>query len=147
MARNYLQGKFVPKNPEKYKGDPDKITYRSSYELATFNWCDVTSGVLEWSAETVVIPYFDPVKNKKRRYIVDLWIKYKHVHGDIITELVEVKPMEQCLKPVRGRKKKSSYDAEVATYITNQAKWEYAKKYAKERGWGFRVITEESIFK
>ena len=147
MTRNYLKGKFEPRNPEKYKGDPDKINYRSSYELAVMDWCDKTPSVLEWAAETTIVPYFDPVKNKKRRYIVDLWIKYRHINGEIVTELVEIKPMNQVQAPSRGRKKKSSYDAEVATYATNQAKWQHAQKYAEERGWGFRVITENSIFK
>jgi hypothetical protein len=29
MARNYIQGKWVPSNPEKYKGDISNIVYRS----------------------------------------------------------------------------------------------------------------------
>lgn len=148
MSRNYLKGKYIPDNPEKYKGDiGDGVTYRSSYEKATFEFLDRTPSVLEWSAETVVVPYFDPIKNKKRRYIVDIWMKYRNKHGDIITELVEVKPYHEVIKPVKGRKKESTYLNEVATYMTNQAKWQHAEKFAKERGWGFRVITENSIFK
>lgn len=147
MARNYLKGKYEPINRNKYKGDPDKVVYRSSYELAVFKWCDRTPAVIEWSAETIVVPYFDPVKNKKRRYIVDIWLKYKDRSGNIATELVEIKPYNQCKPPARGRKRKDVYEQEVATYITNQAKWQYADQYAKERGWGFRVITEEAIFR
>lgn len=147
MAREYLQGKYEVKNPEKYKGDPAKCTYRSSYELHTWEWCDRTASVLEWSVESIVVPYFDPIKNANRRYIVDLWMKYKDRNGVIRTEIIEIKPMNQCVKPKKGRKKESTFLLETATYVTNQAKWEAAKEFARLRSWSFRVITEESIFK
>jgi hypothetical protein len=30
MSGKWMQGKFKPKNPQKYKGDISKITFRSS---------------------------------------------------------------------------------------------------------------------
>jgi len=33
MSKKYTQGFFKPKYPEKYKGDPTNIVYRSGYEL------------------------------------------------------------------------------------------------------------------
>lgn len=147
MANNYLKGKYEVKNPEKYKGDIGNVVYRSSYELAVFEFCDRSPGVLEWSSENVVVPYFDPIKNKKRRYMIDIWMKFKSRDGNVYTEIVEIKPHAQTLAPVKGRKRRETFERELATYITNTAKWEAAQKFAVDRGWNFRVITENSIFK
>lgn len=146
-VRNYLKGNYEIINRDKYKGDPAKCQYRSSYELQVWKWCDRSDAVLEWSVESIVVPYFDPIKQKKRRYVVDLWMKFKDRHGDVHTELVEIKPMNQCIQPRKGNKSEKTFITETATYVTNMAKWEAATLYAKERNWGFRKITEESIFK
>lgn len=145
--RNYLQGKYDVINPEKYKGDPAKCTYRSSYELHVWQWCDRTPSVLEWSVESIIVPYFDPIKNKDRRYIVDLYMKFVDSNGTTHTEIVEIKPMNQVKTPVRGRKKDSTWLLESSTYATNLAKWTAAKEFARQRSWNFRILTEESIFK
>jgi hypothetical protein len=147
MARNYRQGKYEVVNRDKYKGDPDKVKFRSSYEAHCYAWADRTESVLSWAVETIVVPYIDPVTNKKRRYIVDMWMEYKDRNGDVKIELIEIKPKNQCVAPKRGGKRKDVFENEIATYMTNQAKWQYADQYARERGWGFRVITEDSIFK
>lgn len=147
MARKYLQGLYDIQSPSKYKGDPAKCAYRSSYELQVWKWCDASNAVLEWSVETIVVPYFDPIKNKNRRYIVDLWMKYKDRNGDVHTEIIEIKPKNQCVQPKKGRKKESTYLMESATYITNQAKWAAASEFAAARSWNFRVLTEDAIFK
>ena len=42
------QGKFNPKNPEKYRGNVHKIIYRSGYEVKFMNWCDLNNDVLEF---------------------------------------------------------------------------------------------------
>lgn len=145
--KNFLKGKYEIKNRGKYKTDPDKCIYRSSYELHTWEWCDRTESVLEWAVESVVVPYFDPIRNKKRRYILDLWMKFKDRDGNIVTEIVEIKPLNQVVKPKKGRKSNKTMLNEQATYTTNRAKWDAAIEYAKARGWNFRIITERSIFK
>lgn len=147
MARNYMQGLYEIKHPEKYKGDPSKCTYRSSYELQVWKWCDDRRAVLEWSVESIVVPYFDPVSNKKRRYIVDLWFKYMDSKGNVHTEICEIKPAAQTKPPTKGKKKKETIINETATYITNQAKWEAASEFARQRSWNFRILTENAIFK
>lgn len=147
MARNYQQGRFIPKNPEKYKGDHTKITYRSSYELEFFKWADRREAVLEWSSETIIVPYYDPVRGKKRRYMVDVWMKCRDKHGEVHTFLGEIKPMSQVVEPKQSsRKKKSTIIEEQTTWLTNQAKWQAAEKYAKDRGWKWIILTEKHIF-
>lgn len=147
MRPKYKQGVFIPQNPEKYRGDHTKIKYRSSYELEVFGYLDRKESVLEWSAETVIIPYYDPVKAKKRRYIVDVWMKYISKNNETVTALVEVKATRHTTPPkATPRKKKSTLIEEQTTWATNQAKWKAAQKYAYDRGWKWFILTEKEIF-
>ena len=73
MSR-FKQGYFKPTNPEKYKGNVDKIFYRSSWELKFNNWCDKHPSVLEWSSEEIVIPYKKPTDNQMHRYFLGFQI-------------------------------------------------------------------------
>lgn len=145
MPNNYRQGTYDIKNWDKYLGT-ENPRYLSSYEYEVFQWADRSPFVLNWSAEQVVVEYFNPVKNRKARYIVDVYIKYKDRDGKVREELVEIKPSAQVKPPKKGKKRPDVYERELATYITNCAKWEAAMKFADSRGWGFRVITENSIF-
>jgi len=38
--RSRYKGKFKVKNPQKYKGNPSNIIYRSLMELRFMKWCD-----------------------------------------------------------------------------------------------------------
>lgn len=42
-GRQTYKGSFVPENIQKYKGDPRKITYRSSWERYVMKWLDKTT--------------------------------------------------------------------------------------------------------
>ena len=147
VGREYKQGIYHLKNPEKYCGKKNP-RYLSSYELKTFKFLDNHSSVIKWGAETIVVPYYNPVKKRKARYMVDIYVKYQDKDGNIIEELLEIKPKAQAKRPVkRGRKKISTFQQEELTYATNIAKWQAAEKFANERGWNFRVITEDDIYK
>lgn len=112
-----------------------------------FEFCDGNPNVLKWGGEVSVVEYFDPTKNTVRRYYVDLYIKYRNKAGQIIEEIVEVKPFAQTQPPKASRgKKRTTVVQELTTYQTNIAKWSAAAQYAKERGWRFRIITEHDIF-
>lgn len=149
MARNYQQGTYKIQNPDKYLGTKSEIRYLSSYELEVWKWCDRTPNVIAWSAENVVVPYFNPVKNRKARYIVDAFVKWIDVNGEIHEALIEIKPAAQANKkpPTKGRKSQKTYLEECATWMVNQAKWNAAQKYAEERGWKFQILTENQIFR
>ncbi|WGH49579.1 head completion [Alishewanella phage vB_AspM_Slickus01] len=147
MTRKYKQGYYDVKNVEKYCGTKTHIRYLSSYELRFFEWCDRCTAIIKWSAETVIVPYHNPLKGKMCRYIVDIYFKYTNKHGVVCEELVEIKPSAQCKRPNKGKKSEKTYQSEMATWIVNQAKWQAAKKYAEERSWNFRIITENSLFR
>lgn len=147
MARKYMKGEFAPTNKEKYIGKVP-IVYRSSYEYEFLKWADRSPAVLEYALESVVVKYFNPIKNRNARYIVDVFIKYKNKHGEIVSELIEVKPLSQTMPPkTTKRKSRKTMINEQTTWVQNNAKWHAAKKYAELRGWKFRIVTENSIFK
>lgn len=147
MAK-YLQGQFKPKNPEKYKGDPTNIIYRSSLELTMMMELDKNPAVIQWSSEEVVIPYLSPIDNRYHRYFMDFWVKKKNFSdGKLECVLIEVKPKAQTQPPkIQSQKKPGKrYLNEVKTWGINSAKWNAAEKYCKERGWRFMIITEKDL--
>lgn len=142
----FIQGIFRPLHTEKYKGH-DLPRYLSSWELKLFRWCDTNPNVLEWGSENVVIPYTSPIDNKTHRYIVDAFIKLKTASG-IKKFLVEVKPYKQTVEPEKTtNRSKKSLIYEQLTYIQNMAKWEAAKKWCKDRGIEFTILTEKELRK
>jgi hypothetical protein len=141
----YHQGKFKPKHPEKYVGDPTEVIYRSSWELKFMNWCDNSINVLKWNSEETIIPYRCATDNRMHRYFVDFKMQIKSRDGSIKTYLVEVKPSTQTTPPVYSGKKTKRYLTEALTFMKNQSKWEAAVNYCKERGWEFKIITEKEL--
>jgi hypothetical protein len=138
------QGKFVPQNPEKYVGDVTNIIYRSGLELRFMKFCDLTPKVLEWASEEVVVPYVSPLDNKVHRYFVDFVLRIQNKNGEIRKYLVEVKPFKFAQEPTGSRKTKRFLN-EVKQWAVNNAKWDAAKKFSKNLGWEFIIITEKDI--
>ena len=77
------RGKYKPRCPYKYKGDPTKIIYRSLWELKFMRYCDSNMNILEWGSEEIALPYRSPVDNKVHRYFPDFYIKVKENGGKI----------------------------------------------------------------
>ena len=59
------KGRFKPKNPQKYKGDPNNIIYRSTWEVKVMNYLDENPSVIWWGSEELPIPYYNPIDKKK----------------------------------------------------------------------------------
>lgn len=136
------RGKYKVKNIEKYKGDPDNVVYRSSWERAFFLWADKNPNVAKWSSEEIIIPYIYALDRSPHRYFVDGYLEFKN--GDI--KIIEIKPAKE-RKPPKKSAKNKRYLTEAATYIKNQNKWEAAKKYADLKGWKFEVWDENYLKK
>jgi len=140
----YKQGVYKPP-AGKYKGAKYPI-YRSSWELHFFRWCDNNTNVLEWTSESVVIPYTSPLDGRTHRYIVDNTVKIME-GGRLTKYLIEIKPKKQTLKPKsHGNKKQSTILYENMNYVRNQAKWAAAESWCKKRGYRFQIITEDHLF-
>lgn len=141
-----LQGKYRPKNPKKYKGDPSNIVYRSSWERTFMKYCDLKEQVVSWQSEEKCLWYYDPVSKKKRRYFPDFIMRVQDGDGLIRTIMVEIKPYSQTISPpTNPARKTKSWMHSVHTYVTNMAKWEAAKEICEDRGWEFMIMTEYEL--
>jgi len=138
-------GKFTPKNPQKYKGDPTNIIYRSSWELKLMMWFDTHPDVLEWSSEEIVIPYRSPIDGKVHRYFPDFYVRKRNKDGMVETIIVEVKPFAQTQEPKKQSKVSKRYINEVKTWGINSYKWKAARDYCEDRKWKFQIITEKEL--
>ena len=136
----YHKRKYVPLNPKKYAGDPSNIVMRSSWETKFAIWCDKNPSIVRWSSEETVIPYVSPLDGKIHRYFVDFKIETINKK----TYLIEIKPKAQTIKP-QGTRQMTKFLKEATTYLVNQAKWEYASRYSKDRNWEFIVLTEDEL--
>jgi len=139
------KGKYKPKHPRKYKGDPTNIIYRSLWERKFMTYCDNSNNILEWCSEEIVLPYRSPIDNKVHRYFPDFYIKVKESNGIVKKYVIEIKPKKQCLEPKIQKRKTKSYIYEVCEYAKNQAKWKAAKEFCKDRKWEFKVLTEDEL--
>jgi hypothetical protein len=140
MAR-YAQGIYVPKNPQKYIGN-HKPRYRSGWELTFMTFCDTNSNVIYWASESMRIPYKHPLTGKPTIYVPDFFVVYENKFSKKIAEVVEIKPKKQS---VIESKVVNAKDRMVVAI--NHAKWQAAAQYCKAQGFGFRVITEDDIFR
>ena len=134
-------GRYKVKNRSKYKGDPDKVVFRSMWERHCFKWCDNNPEVKGWSSEETVIPYFYEVDKKYHRYFMDLKIIYKSGK----TTLVEIKPDKETRPPTFNGRKTKRYITEGMTYVKNMNKWKAAKNFADDRNWEFQIWTEKTL--
>lgn len=126
-------------------GDHKNIIYRSSWECRVMNWLDKNPSIVSWASEELIIPYKSPVDNRMHRYFPDFVVKVKDKNGQTRTMMLEVKPKKQTKPPEQQRRVTKRYITEVATWGVNQAKWAAATEYCKDRGWEFKLITEDHL--
>jgi len=139
------KGYFKPKHPEKYKGDPANIVYRSSWELKMMMYLDDHRDVIQWSSEEFCIPYRSPIDGKIHRYFPDFYVKKRNVNGLIEVAVIEVKPAIQTVAPKVQKTQTKRYINEVYTWGINNAKWEAAKEFCADRNWSFHIFTEREL--
>ena len=135
-----LRARFIPHNPEKYTGDLEKIFARSSWEITVMKFFDSSSAVIKWGSEEQVIPYLSPIDNRVHEYWPDFFVEYIDKDGNILREIVEVKPRHE------SEAKYAKSDRSKEALAVNSAKWKAANAYCESRGMKFRVITEHSIY-
>jgi hypothetical protein len=154
--KRYLQGTYVLQNTEKYLGDPSKIFYRSSWELAFCRFCDMNDKIRKWSSEQIEIPYH--ISNgigqtEIHRYYPDFYMEMvrdgdKEFYDRVI---VEIKPKRSTYPPNPPKKKTlkmlENYEYSLKTYKKDIHKWAYAKEWCKKRNLKFIIITEDDLKK
>lgn len=136
--QNAKTGKYLPLNPQKYKGTQLPI-YKSDLERRMMLYLDTTNAVIEWIYEPQSIKYFDPIHKKTRRYYIDFTAIVKQ--GNVFkTVWLEIKPLCECKKPSSNAKIQTQI-----TWIINQAKWQAARQLAKIKNYEFHVINETQL--
>lgn len=139
------KGKYKPSYPQKYNGDPTNIIYRSLWERKFCVYCDLNENIIEWQSEEKCIPYRSPIDGKIHRYFPDFLIKVKESNGSIKKYVIEIKPSKQTVPPIKPQRQTKKYISEVYEYAKNQSKWEAAKEWCADRGYEFKVITENEL--
>lgn len=146
----FHQGKYKPKNPHKYLGNPTNIIYRSGWEKYFLQWCDLTPSVIGYGSEELIVPYISPLDGRVHRYYIDFVVLIRQLNGNIQKFAVEIKPYSQTKPPKVSSKRQvltESLKKKMDTYIINQAKWEAAKKFCFQNGMSFIVLTEKELLK
>ena len=100
------KGKYTPKNPKKYKGDPTNVIYRSSWEQRVMFYLDDNPQVIWWGSEELHIPYYSPIVKKMHKYYPDFIAKVKQKNDKVMTFIIEVKPDKETKPPKQKRKTK-----------------------------------------
>ena len=110
-------------------------------------FCDENSSVIQWSSEEVVVPYLSPIDGRMHRYFVDFWVKVASKDGEKVF-LIEVKPKAQTKKPEPPKTKRvpKSKITQIKNWMVNSAKWAAARKVCEDRGWEFKLLTEDNLF-
>ena len=98
-----IKSKYRPSFPKKYKGDPNNIICRSSWERKFCRWCDLNENILQWGSEEFYIPYMSPLDKRVHKYYPDFIIKVRESTGQIKTYVIEVKPRKQTKPPLRRK--------------------------------------------
>jgi hypothetical protein len=109
------------------------------------NWLDKNPSIVSWASEELTIPYISPVDSRWHRYFPDFLVKVKDKDGRMRTMMLEVKPKKQTQQPIPQRRVTKRYITEVTTWGVNQAKWKAATEYCLDRGWEFKLITEDHL--
>lgn len=135
----YSQGVYQVINEEKYVGKKRPF-FRSSWEDVFCRFCDNNPAVLQWSSESIHIPYVNPFTGKKTIYVPDFLVVYQDAKGKKHGEVIEIKPLKEVsMDTARSQRDK-------AAVALNHAKWTAARAWCKSQGLRFRIVTEYDIF-
>jgi len=139
-------GLYKPVNPKKYRGNPTRIIYRSSWERKFMVFCDKNPSILEWGSEEVIIPYRCPTDGRVHRYFPDFYIKVREKSGKVTKYIIEVKPKKQTSPPNDKNKRTAAYKRAALTFMKNRAKWDAAQDFCEDRQMNFLILTEDHLF-
>lgn len=145
-GNNFSKGLYKLRHPEKYKGNPNRVVYRSSWEFNQCKFYDNNPNILEWCSEPFAVPYIKPTDKKIHKYYPDFWIKYKDKTGAIKQLVYEVKPSAQTVPPKTVGKRKKTQLYETIMYAINIAKWKACKEFCDKYGLEFKILTEKEMF-
>ena len=110
-------------------------------------YCDKNEKILEWGSEEIIIPYRSPKDGRVHRYFPDFYMKVRQRDGTNKKFVIEVKPKAQCVRPSKKGKHYGKYLREARRYAINESKWDAAREFCLDRGYKFRILTEDHLVK
>lgn len=125
MKRSQFKGLYYVTNRDKYNGN-GKVVYRSSWERLVMSYLDRNPNILQWSSESLAIPY--QIGDKQRTYYPDLIVKMIDQNDNVVDKVIEIKPHYQ------------------KRWSINKAKWNACRQWCSENNHQFIVLTEKEIF-
>jgi len=144
-----LKGLYKPSNPSKYRGTKAPF-FKSKIELQMMRYLDGNVNVLSWTYEPFSIKYRDEarpirlpgggVTYKLRSYFIDFVCEVKIGNGTR-RFWIETKSTSD----VNVGKNARAREIEKRDFITNMSKWKAAAQIAKNQGYTFIVVTEETL--
>lgn len=148
---NFYQGYYKMVNPQKYRGNPTEVIYRSSWEKKFMLYCDLNPGILQWESEPFKIPYVD-FFGKKRNYIPDFLIITRNAENPDFYKkiLIEIKPDKEIREPEIPQgyispKQLKNIEYGYSVWMKNKHKWAYSTEWCKKNDLEFRIITEKHL--
>ena len=162
----YAKAVFTPRHPEKCLNTNGKFNkplpmMRSSWEMVFANFCDIEENVVQWGSEVIEVPYYSSLDGKMHKYITDFVMATRNRStGAIEKWLIEVKPAIQVPKLdefgkiifpelKQGKKLNESrierWQEMCNVLRKNHEKWTAARKWAKDHGYQFKIITEKEL--
>ena len=122
-----------------------EINFKSGLEYKAIKYFDMNKYVVYYGLEPFAIKYYKPTTGKFHRYFVDFFIEFENNQKF----LVEIKSSGETIEPKKPSKKTQkailNYQKALQTYIVNQAKWDAATKFCKEKGLKFIILTEKEL--
>lgn len=109
------------------------------------DWLDRNDDIISWASEELIVPYKSPVDNRFHRYFPDFLVKIRTKDGQLKTWMIEIKPKKQTREPQKPKRITKQYINEVVTWGVNQSKWKSATEYCLDRGWEFKIMTEDHL--
>lgn len=149
----WKQGYFNVSNSKKYFNPNEPCIYRSSYEYKFMFWCENNDAVDSWGSESLSVKYFCLETGKQRTYWLDFVV---YLNNPKEKWLVEVKPSKQVNEGIRFGKRfrNMKTEAEKKNFVMrykasakNYSKWVHAKSVAEQKGYKFKIITEDFLNK
>lgn len=147
----YKQGYFNVQRSTKYsKNTSEPCIYRSSLEFKFMKWCEWSNIVVQWKSEPFSVQYICLETGRSRNY----WLDFSIVTKDDEFWLIEVKPIKEVDEAKQFGSLYNSLENEVdkkrlvhsrKIAAKNWSKWQHAKRIANEKGWKFKLVTENFL--
>lgn len=132
------KGYYFPLHPEKYVAESKTIIYKSSLEQRFMLYLDKNPNVKWWKYEPAPIKYYDASTQKVRKYFIDFVVCVKGSPDKIF--YCEVKSKKETVKPKNPNNVKDNL-----LYLKNVSKWTAASRHCAERGYEFKLVTEDQL--